>query len=304
MADEEGINWKELALDKGIDFIIAFTGLYLAIGVQNWWDAKQDYQSYIDSLESFKTELTYNKGQSVDTKPISQSLSDLQTLSAYYQTEAQLFSGFTRPGDAASVVDEIGAMTEALDAEVAKTPGAKLDDVFDRSHAVKPAKLAPHYATQTWRVYLASGVKIARENAKNQDLAREIGALYAELDAVEVRVHELEVYYNDRYLPRLAEINAASEDLESYWYDDETGEPLADAALLSKISDNQPYIAEAGTDLDAQLNDNYVELQVASAMLQAKIDDLVAENEGLLAKMGSRIDEVTKKIDEELAALK
>ncbi len=30
-------------------------------------------------------------------------------------------------------MDEVGAMTEALEAEVAKTPGAKLESVFERA---------------------------------------------------------------------------------------------------------------------------------------------------------------------------
>lgn len=304
MADEGGINWKEFALDKGADFIIAFTGLYLAIGVQGWWDGRQEHQAYIQSLESFKAELAYDKAQGVDTKPITQSLEDLQTLAAYYQTEAQIFSAFDRPGQAGDVVDEVGAMTEALEAEVAKTPGAKLEAVFERSGTIKPAKLAPHYETQIWKVYLAGGVKVAQENAKNADLTREIGALYSELAAVEVRVHELESYYNDRFLPRFAEINAASEDLEAYWYDDETGEPLQDDALLSKLQDNQPDVAAAAADLDAQLTDNYVELQVATAMLQAKVDDLIAPKTGLLSNVGARIDKVTALIDAEIAAVK
>lgn len=304
MAEGEGSKWKDLGIDKGLDFIIAFTGLYLAIAVQGWWDARQEHEAYVQSLESFKSELAYDKAQGVDTKPIEQSLADLQTLAVYYQTEAQIFSAFEQPNQAGEVVDEIGTMTDALDAIVAETPGAKLNDVFERSGTIKPAKLAPHYETQIWKVYLAGGVKVAQENAKNPDLAREIGALYSELDAVEVRVHDLETYYNDRYLPRFAEINAASEDLEGYWYDDETGEALADDALLQKLADNQEDIVAAANDLDAQLTDNYVELQVASAMLQAKVDDLMAPETGLLSKVGARIDKVNGLIDAELAAVK
>lgn len=303
-AEAEGINWVEFALDKSADFVIAFTGLYLAIGVQGWWDARQEHEAYVQSLEAFKTELAYDKAQGVDTKPISQSLSDLQVLAVYYQTEAQLFQDFTSPGLAGAVVEDIGAMTEAIEAEVAKVPGATLNDVFTRSGTIKPAKLAPHYETQIWKVYLAGGVKIAQENAKNKDLAREIGALYSELEAVEVRVHELESYYNDRYLPRFAEINAASEDLEGYWYNDETGEPLEDAALLGKLTENREDILGAAADLDAQLSENYVELQVASAMLQAKVDDLMAPETGLLAQVAGKIDKVTALIDAEIAAVK
>ena len=304
MADEGiGINWKEFAIDKGTDFVIAFTGLYLAIGVQGWWDARQEHAAYVESLQSFKAELAYDKAQGVDTAPITQSLADLQTLSAYYQTEAQIFSDFNSPNQAGEVVEQVGVMTEELDKMVAEVPGAKLNDVFERSGTIKPAKLAPHYERQIWQVYLAGGVKVAQENAKNPDLARELGALYSELDAVELRVHELELYYNDRYLPRFAEINAASGDLEGYWYSDETGEPLEDDALLEKLSSNQSDIVDAAVDLDEKIGENYVELQVATAMLQAKVDDLIAPETGLLAKVAARIDKVNGLIDAEIAAV-
>ncbi|MFV8748990.1 hypothetical protein ACNOYE_00405 [Nannocystaceae bacterium ST9] len=297
-------DWKEFVVDKGADFIIAFTGLYLAIGVQGWWDDRKDHEAYVQSLEAFKTELAYDKAQTVDTSPISQAIDDLAVLSIYYQTEAQIFSEYDDPAQVNEVMTQIDELNEALDAAVATKPGATLNDLLERSAVIKPAKLTPHYETQIWKVYLAGGVKTAQENAKNQDLSREIGALYKELDSVEQRTRELETFYNERFLPRFAEIHAASEPLESYWYDDETGNPLEDAPLLEKLTTNQPDIAEAATDLDLQLTENYVELQVASTMLQAKIDDLVAPETGLLAKVAVRVDTVTALIDEELAAVK
>lgn len=296
--------WKEFFIDKGADFVIAFTGLYLAIGVQGWWDDRKDHEAYVQSLEAFKVELAYDKAQKVDTTAIAQSLEDLQVLAIYYQTEAQIFSEFDDPAQAPTVVTAIGELNTAIDAALATTPGATLSAVFERSAVIKPAKLTPHYEDQIWKVYLAGGVKIAQENAKNSDLAREIGALYKELDAVELRTRELEAYYNEEFLPRLAEIHAASTPLESYWYNDETGEPLDEAALLQKLAENQPDIAEAADDLDFKLTENYVELQVASTMLQAKIDDLIAPDTGLLASVAARVDTVTGLIDAEIEAVK
>ncbi len=40
-------DWKEFMIDKGADFVIAFTGLYLAIGVQGWWDDRKDHDPAI-----------------------------------------------------------------------------------------------------------------------------------------------------------------------------------------------------------------------------------------------------------------
>lgn len=297
-------DWKEFVVDKGADFVIAFTGLYLAIGVQGWWDDRKDHEAYVQSLEAFKVELAYDKEQKVDTTPITQSIEDLAILAIYYQTEAQIFSEFDDPTQVDQVMTSIDELTVALDAAVAAKPGATLNDLFARTETIKPAKLTPHYETQIWKVYLAGGVKTAQENAKNQDLARELGGLYKELDSVEQRTRELETYYNEQFLPRFAEITAASEPVESYWYDDETGAPLEDAALLAKLSENQPDIAEAAQDLDFKMTENYVELQVASTMLQAKVDDLVAPETGLLAQVATRIDKVNELIDAELAEVK
>jgi hypothetical protein len=297
----EGGGVLAFLVDKGTDFVIAFAGLYLAIWVQDGVDTRKDREAYVKSLANFKAELAYNKGQLVDTSTIGQAIVDLNVLSAYYQAEASIFEDFDQPDQAAAVVEGIDVMTTALDAELEKTlPGAKLTDVFARVESLKPVKLAPNYQDQIWKVYLAGGVNIAQENAKNAELAREIGALYAEFDAIEARVRDIELYYNDQFLPRFSEITAASEDLEGYWYDDETGEPLADEALLTKLSENQPDIAEAANDLTEQLDDNYVSLQVATNVLVQKVDDVTNPETGLLVSVQSRIDKVTALIDEEI----
>ncbi len=302
MADAEGGGgWGEFLLDKGTDFVIAFGGLYLAIWVQDGVDARKEREAYVESLKNFQTELAFNKERSVDTQAIEQSVDDLQVLAAYYQLEAQIFSEFRSPGQASGVVEQIEEMTTTLDAELARLqPGAKLEDVFGRVESLKPAKLAPHYQSQIWKVYLAGGVNVAQKNARNPDLAREIGFLYAEFDAVEARVRDIETFYNERFMPRFAEITAASEDVEGYWYDDATGEPLADEALLEKLSENVSDLAEAATSLDEQLNDNYVELQVASNILSLKVDDVANPETGLLASVRERIGRVNGLIDAEV----
>jgi hypothetical protein len=269
--------------------------------VQNGVDAKKEREQYVQSLNSFKAELGFNKSQVVDTQNIDQTVVDLQVLSAYYQSEAAIFEAFDQPDQATVVVEQIDEMTKLLDGELETIqPGAKLTDVFSRVESLKPVKLAPNYQEQIWKVYLAGGVNIAQQNAKNPELAREIGALYAEFDAIEARVRDIEIYYNDEFLPRFSEITAASEDLESYWYDDETGEPLADEALLAKLSENQTEIADAATDLATQLDENYVELQVATTILVQKVDDVTNPESGLLVSVQARIDKVNTLIDEEI----
>jgi DnaJ-domain-containing protein 1 len=292
----------EFVLDKGVDFIIAFAGLYLAIWVQNGVDAKKEREAYVQSLNSFKAELTFNRGQLVDTGTIAQTVGDLHVLEAYYQSEASIFENFQQPEQAAEIVQEIDEMTTALDTALeAALPGAKLEDVFARVEQLKPIKLAPNYQDQIWAVYLAGGVNIAQQNAKNTELARELGALYAEFDAIEARVRDIELYYNDKFLPRFAHISAASEDVEGYWYDDETGEPLVDDALLAKLTENQADIAEVAAELNEEISDNYVDLQIATQVLMQKVDDVTNPETGLLVTVTASIDRVNGLIDAELA---
>ena len=62
----------------------------------------------------------------------------------------------------------------------------------------------------------------------------------------------------------------------------------ADEALLTKLSENQPDIAEAANDLTEQLDDNYVSLQVATnvlVMATLTIGTMILFNKKLTARI-------------------
>ncbi len=63
MADEGGINWKELMVDKSIDVVLVPLGLFAALWLQNWVDDRKEKQDYVSLLGDFKTEIATNKGK-------------------------------------------------------------------------------------------------------------------------------------------------------------------------------------------------------------------------------------------------
>jgi hypothetical protein len=63
MADDNGINWKELSVDKTIDAILIPVGLFAALWFQGWVDAKKEKEDYGTLIGDFQTEFSNNRSK-------------------------------------------------------------------------------------------------------------------------------------------------------------------------------------------------------------------------------------------------
>ncbi len=101
MADENGINWKELSVDKTIDAILIPVGLFAALYFQGWVDAKKEKEDYAALIGDFQTEFSNNrsKAQNLEAEIGSLAARDVADQEALLGPMYQKFESFRQDAE-------------------------------------------------------------------------------------------------------------------------------------------------------------------------------------------------------------
>ncbi|MCW5833289.1 MAG: hypothetical protein KIS78_12885, partial [Labilithrix sp.] len=244
------MNW-ELFIDKTVDFILIFVGLYAATALQRYQDDQKEKDEYVLLLNDFKHELEANRAQH---GTIEQDLgpADHQASGVVLGPMEATFSRFIKDLDA----DE--DLVHCLHRDYAKAKGkakaarsdprcAQLYAAFEKEAAehasgkstsfkFEPATLSPFYRYEVWQLYLANSAKIF----KNKELAVKIGEAYNNMHVIEKQVADIETTYNDAFMRQVGRAAATDAELTEIIHDEETDHDLSaqDLALLLHIAES------------------------------------------------------------------
>lgn len=240
-----GFSKGEFLLDKFVDFILIFVGLYAATALQRYQDEIQEKHEYVSLLSDFKRELTANLNQEAsiekDLGPIDQAepgknLGPIGNVYAGFYKEIEKDEKIVH-----CLHVEFAA---AVDAAHAHEPSAECHELykkFDDSHThgekhfdFKPAVLTPFYRYEVWELYLVSGVRTFR----NKELAVKIGEIYNNARLIERLVADIETTFNDGFMTQVGRSAATDMELAEVVHDEETEHGLStqDQEILIRIS--------------------------------------------------------------------
>lgn len=301
--EDSGVNFKELALDKMIDFVLIFVGLYAAIAVQKWQDSAKERDDYVALLGDFKSELTWNQKQrealEKDLGPISEkqsgkALGPMQKAFDDFNKEAheaeQVLScvgeivAVAKKGAPSAAqrkrIEECAPILEQAEKEGADpSKGEK-----DADEKFRPIDLTPFYRAEVWQLYLANGIRFFQ----NKDLAVQIGGAYSRAKDIEKSVAEIEALYNDAFIQKTGEVAALSADLEESIPEDADFKSQGDAIGLKLTQVSRDV---RGYKFAVIKIENMMELKVIALKV-------------LLADMDKLLITVTEEIEKELAKQK
>jgi hypothetical protein len=285
----------ELAVDKFIDFILIFVGLYAATAVQRCQDRQKEEEAYVRLLRDFKTELAANLEQEAsitkDIGPIEES-SPGNNLGPMSVT----FDDFFR------ALDEDDAVIRCLHVEFAtdgpglvskKDPGFVADcharyAKFDKAHGgstepfvFRPTVLTPFYHYEVWQLYLADGVKTFR----NKELAVKIGELYDNARLVEKHVADVESAFNDTFMVQVGRSAATDAELAELVHDEE------------EVHGHSPQNQQTLVQLLHDVKEERFAAKEAKSVVELKVERM----KKTVLVLRSEIQAVQKAIDEEIA---
>jgi hypothetical protein len=298
--------YGELAIDKAIDLVLIFVGLYAAIAVQRYQDDLKEQSEYVALLSDFRAELTANLAQEADIAK------DLGAIDATTPGEnlgpmATTFTEFF------TTLDKDEKVVHCLHVEFAAgmpTPKARgkakgklgaaaypechvLYKAFDAAHGesasgdafgFKPAVLTPFYRYEVWQLYLADGVKTFR----NKELAIQLGQIYSNARLIEKNVADIEATYNNTFMVQVARSAATDEELAEIVHDEE---------VVGALS---PQNQQSLLQIMHQVKDERYAAKEAKAVLELKVERM----KRTVLLMRQEIRDVTAAIDAELQRMK
>lgn len=232
-----GINWTELTLDKIVDFVLIFVGLYAAMSVERCQAESAERDDYATLLKDFAHELEANREQE---KSIEKDLGpiDQATPPNNYGPVEKTFETFFAD------LEHDESLVHCLHAEFAREKHAlrspECHAAYAKFHAehkkqadgqpptaqpfsFKPAVLTPFYRYEVWQIYLAGGVK----TFKNKDLAVQIGEVYNNAHLIERQVAEIEKLYNEVFMRQVGRSLATDAELAEIIEDEEEDHALS-----------------------------------------------------------------------------
>ncbi len=296
------ISLGELLVDKSVDFVIMFVGLYLALAVQDWQDVRKEHQDYIALLGSFKTEFAHNQ---TEKKAIESTLGPMAADTAEDQALGMLkkrFDDFRSDAQKAETV--FGCLETVL--RVAGTAQPKPDDLkkvaecgpvleslekedADKGEDFKPISLSPVYRDDVWQLYLANGVK----TFENKALGIKIGAIYTKLKNIERSVAEIESTFNESFGQRIGDMMSSMAELED----------LTPAGQTEEESERMLRGSEFSTKLGGltrEMRQHRHAVSKTEAILELKVVRLRA----MVVEVDKLLTETQAEIDKELASAK
>jgi len=284
---------SELALDKLVDFVLIFVGLYAATALQRCQDTAKEKDEYVAMLRDFKGELAANREQEA---AIEKDLGDVEdvtpgnNLGPMKDTFDRFFSQLAEDEKVVACLHEEFATSVHANAPKGNEACHALYKSFDAAHAghetkfnFRPAVLTPFYRYEVWQLYIADGVKTFR----NKELAVKIGEVYNNARLVEKHVADIEVTYNDAFMKQVGRSAATDMELAEVVHDEEREHDLSEQNQTRLI-----HISEA-------VKDEHYSTTEVHHILELKIERM----KGIVLIMRAEIEAINAAIDDELKAL-
>jgi hypothetical protein len=282
----------ELFLDKFVDLVLVFIGLYAAIAVQKWQEDVKDNKEYKRLLRDFRDELQANQGRragveetvgGIDERAPGKALGGLQvTFDEYLKGTADAITLLScvepmlvqapRKGRKASKAPAPSEACRKLLAEVDKNGEG---DEF------RPVDLAPRYRTDVHQLYLANGIKVF----ENKGLAVKLSEAYSRARTIESGLAEVERLYNDTFMQKIGEQEAIEGQLE---------EVVSHEGARRSPGDVREKLASVADNVRTQ---RYVVMELRK-VLEAK----VVRIKDLLGQADDHLGKVIAEVDKELEA--
>jgi len=291
------INVWELSIDKFIDFVLIFVGLYAAIAVQRWQDDAKEREDYLKLLGDFRGELVANRDErkslekdigSIDDRAEGKVLGPMEKNFARFKKEAteaeellgclSLAMGVTQKGSpSAEQAAKLQTCAPIIEAAT-KQADAKRDDF-------KPVNLTPFYRDEVQQIYLAGGIK----GFENKDLAVQIGQTYTDADKVEKLVQEIEKIYNDNFIDKEGDVRALVAELE---------DAIPQGEDISSEQAGRLQVQLAKSERDVRMH--RYSMEKVHGILESKVKRL----KEVVASMDTKIGKAAEAIDAELSKSK
>ncbi|PRP99946.1 hypothetical protein [Enhygromyxa salina] len=282
---------SELALDKLIDFVLIFIGLYAAIAVQRWQDTAKEKDAYVALLGDFKRELNANLEQEgsiekdlgliTDTTPGS-NLGPMQATFTHFFEELSKDELLVK-----CLHEEFATGMQPGETHV-KEECHPLYAQFEKAHSeptesfnFSPVVLTPFYRYEVWELYLADGVTTFR----NKELAVQIAEAYSNARLIEKQIADIEATFNDAFMKQVGRSAATDMELAEIVHDEEQAHGLSEQNQILLI-----HVAETIKD------EHYASLEVLR-ILELKVERM----KKIVLLMREEIEAVQKAIDEEIA---
>jgi len=295
------MNW-ELFIDKTVDFVLIFVGLYAAVALQRYQDDQKEKEEYVTLLNDFKHELEANRAQHAtiekDLGPADQQdagvvLGPMEATFRRFIKELDadedlvhcLHRDFGKAGAKGGKAKAPDPRCRALYVEFEKT-AADHASGKSSSFGFEPATLSPFYRYEVWQLYLANSAKIF----KNKELAVKLGEVYNNMHVIEKQVADIEVTYNDAFMRQVGRAAATDAELAEVIQDEEADHALSaqDLALLLHIAESMKE--ERFGALEAK---SVLELKVRR--LKRTVQDTNKEIDALVTQVETEVKKVSKK---------
>jgi hypothetical protein len=282
---------QELVLDKVIDFVLIFVGLYAAIAVQKWQDGAKEKAEYNKLLGDFKAELHANQERKRDIEK-GLGASGVRGPGKVLGPLQAVFDDYL--SSAAEATKVFGCLEPLLPrtpgqrgARMVMSPGMKKEcqRVFasaeqasagDDEETFQPVDLAPRYRSEVHQVYLANGIKVF----ENKNLAVKIGEAYTMAREIERGMADIEQRFNDGFMQKAGEQEALTAQID---------EALSPDSLKRQPEQARARLTRVMEELQTQ---RFVVVEIHK-VLEAKvtrIKDMVARMDGHLAAVVSEIN--------------
>lgn len=290
-AQPTGNSKFELVVDKFVDFLLIFIGLYAATSLQRYQDAEREQAEYVSLLSDFKRELQANLAQEAAIERDLGLLTEVEpghNMGPMAKTFEAFFNELASDERIVHCLHE--EFAAGLDGHPKQASKECHDEYrkFDAAHSqatahfdFKPATLTPFYRYEVWQLYLANGIRIFR----NKDLAVKIGEIYNNARLIEKQVADIEETYNDAFMKQVGRTAATDLELAEVVHDEETQHGLSaqDQQILIHVS-------------AAVKDEHYAALEVRS-ILELEVERM--KRTALLLRQ--EIADVTQAIDAEIA---
>ena len=290
MADDGGINWKELMVDKSIDVILVPLGLFAALWFQGVVDDRKAREEYKLLLRDFQAEVDVNKSKAKAFEDDLGLITEAELEKALGPLQAK-FDGFK--AKSVEAVADLACLDAIIDTQIkapetvtaedkkaAETCAADMEKREDSATEVfSPVDLAPLYRYEVWQVYLATGIKLFKEPESKQ-IGLKIGEIYSAAKEVEKRVEDIEKVINDSFMERQGEITGIEAQLGDLLGDDAGPDDYAEAQKRLPGFADQVFEAKyAITSVEAVVKLKVQRLKTYMVDMNKKFDALRAELE-------------------------
>ena len=292
-------------LDKLLDLILMFLGLYAAMALQDLVDHHKDRAQYVELLRGFKEELNSNRDQRqviesklgaiAEPKQIGEAGASFKFFTEQTQYMDRFLTCYT------SLRLKGTKQGPKLGAKEQRECAALLRNGFKKT-APEHLDLAPVYRRDMWRLYIADGVQLLREFEKPSNrprcmiegkpshrLAICVGSIYSELDEIERQVEAIQRLVNDTYFYRQGVLDA-----EFKHFKRELG-----ALGKRKDAEAARQIKQESTSLRAKLYEGQQAVDISLSLMRFKIRQLKVTASQLDKHISEVLDTLNREVGDE-----